>query len=234
MASPPITCDDCGFDAARWTRTDLERTLAHADDLVGFVTDGWADAPEVAIATTGDLAAATHTLMHRLDGLATERRLADSSPPMAGTIVGIHASNGGVPKRPIASATVDASGIVGDRQGTRRHHGRPWQALCLYSAEVIDALASEGHPITPGAIGENLTIGGVDWARLRGGLTVEIGEVRLRLTSPAAPCTKIGESFTGRAFDRVDHATRPGWARWYASVLAGGPIALDDPVTIRA
>ena len=234
MAEPPITCDDCGFDAARWTPTDLERTLAHADDLVAFVTHGWADAPEVAIDPTGGPPAATHALMHRLDALAVERRLAEPYEPMAGTVSGIHASDGGVPKRPIRAATVDASGIVGDRQGTRRHHGRPWQALCLYSAEVIDALASEGHPIAPGAIGENLTIAGVDWTRLRGGLTVEIGEVRLRLSSPAAPCTKIGESFSGGAFDRVDHITRPGWARWYASVLTGGPIAPGDPVAIHA
>ncbi len=234
MAAPPITCDVCGFDAARWTPTDLERTLAHAGDLVGFVTDGWADAPEVAIDPTGEPAAATHALMHRLDGLAAERRLADPVEPMAGTVAGVHASDGGVPKRPIPSATVDASGIVGDRQETRRHHGRPWQALCLYSAEVIDALAAEGHPIAPGAIGENLTIAGVDWARLRGGLTVEIGDVRLRLSSPAAPCLKIGDSFTGRAFDRVDHVAHPGWARWYASVLGGGVISAGDPVTVRA
>lgn len=234
MAAPLITCDVCGFDATRWTPTDLERTLVHADDLVGYVTEGWGEAPEVTIDPTGDPATATHALMHRLDGLAAERRFADPVEPMAGTVAGIHASDGGVPKRPIPSATVAASGIVGDRQGTRRHHGRPWQALCLYSAEAIDALAAQGHPIGPGTIGENLTIAGVDWARLRGGLTVEIGDVRLRLSSPAAPCTKIGDSFTGRDVGRVDHATRPGWARWYASVLAGGVISSGDPVIVRA
>lgn len=234
MTGRSITCDGCGFDAARWTPTDLERTLAHADDLVGFVTAGWADAPEVAIDPTGDAVAATHELMHLLDGLVAQRRLAEPFEPMVGLVAGLHTSDGGVPKRSIDSATIDATGIVGDRQATRRHHGRPWQALCLYSGELIDALASEGHPIVPGSIGENLTLAGVDWSRLRGGLTIEIGDVRLRLSSPAAPCTKIGGCFTGRDFARVDHTGRPGWARWYASVLAGGLVAPGDPVTVRA
>ena len=39
---------------------------------------------------------------------------------------------------------VDAAGIVGDRQGNRQHHGRPWQALCLFSIYVIDDLAACG------------------------------------------------------------------------------------------
>lgn len=234
MAGESTTCEVCGFDARRWTPTDLERTLAHTDDLVGVVIEGWDDAPVVAVDSDRDPVIATHALMHRLAELAAERRAAEPYEPMSGTVAGIHRSDGGVPKHAVTTASIDASGVVGDRQATRRHHGRPWQALCLYSAEVIDALAAEGHPIAPGAIGENLTIAGVDWARLRGGLSVEIGEVRLRLSGPAAPCTKIGDSFADRDVARVDHATRPGWARWYASVLAGGDISAGDRVTIRA
>src|SRR2546422_5744398 len=33
----------------------------------------------------------------------------------------------------------------------------------MYAMEAIEALRAEGHPIVPGAIGENLTVHGLDW-----------------------------------------------------------------------
>lgn len=227
-------CRECGFDQRRWSPTDVERTLAHVDDLVDHVVAGWSTAPSVVIDTSGDPIAAVHDLMHQLDRLAVERRAAEPFEPMAGVVATLHASDGGVPKRAIASAEIDAAGIVGDRQGNRQNHGRPWQALCVFSMDVIEALAAEGHPIGPGSVGENITIDGVDWARMRGGLTIEIGEVQLRTSSPAAPCHKIGDSFIDRDWNRIDHSARPGWARWYASVLSGGTVSPGDAVTITA
>ena len=55
-----------------------------------------------------------------------------------------------MPKQAVDSAEVGLGGHDGDRQRTRKHHGRPWQALCLWSSEVIADLAAEGHPIGPG------------------------------------------------------------------------------------
>lgn len=224
----------CGFDEQRWSPTDVERTLVHADDLIGYVVDGWSAAPSVDIDGAADPIDAVHTLMHHLDRLAAERRAADTFEPMAGVVAALHASGGGVPKRAIESAEVDASGIVGDRQGNRQHHGRPWQALCLFSIDVIDELTAEGHPIVPGSVGENISVAGVDWSRLRGGLTIDIGEVRLRTSSPAAPCRKVAGSFADGDWNRIDHTTRPGRARWYASVIAGGSVSPGDPVVITA
>ena len=229
-----MTCAACGFDGRRWSPTDVERTLVHADDLVGHVVDGWGAAPSTPLDAAGDPITAVHALMHHLDRLAAERRATDPFEPMEGVVAALHASDGGVPKRAIDTAVVDAAGIVGDRQGNRQHHGRPWQALCLFSIDVIDDLVAEGHPIVPGSVGENVTIGGVDWSRLRGGLTIEIGEVRLRTSSPAAPCRKIGGSFADGDWNRIDHASRPDRARWYASVITGGPISAGDTVRITA
>jgi MOSC domain-containing protein YiiM len=234
--SATLTCDVCGFDASRWSDDDLERTLAHADDLIGYVVDeppvgvpAVADAdPEV------DVVVATHALMHRLHELAAARRVTEAFEPMVGAVVSLQASVGGVPKLPIAEAVVGPGGIEGDRQDNRRNHGRPWQALCLYSSDLLEVLAAEGHPIAPGAAGENLTISGIDWSRMRGGLTIEIGDVRLRTSSPAAPCHKIGDCYVERDWNRIDHVERPGWARWYASVVVGGTIRPGDLLTVTA
>ena len=85
--------------------------------------------------------------------------------PQQGVVAHLHSSDGGVPKSPCATAELGTRGLVGDRQATRAHHGRPFQAVCIYSSEVIAELAAQGHPISPGSVGENLTLGGIDWSR---------------------------------------------------------------------
>ena len=85
-----------------------------------------------------------------------------------------------------------------------------------------------------GGAGENLTIRGIDWSRMRGGLTITIGDVVLRTSRPAAPCHKIGDCFIERDWNRIDHVERPGWARWYASVLPAAPSSPGDAVTVTA
>ena len=232
-----LTCNDCGFDGSRWSDDDLERTLAHTDDLIGYVLEGAAgefvaEVTAQPFEATDDRLASTHVVMHRLHDLAATRRAVEVFEPMVGWIDSLQASGGGAPKTAIPVAEIGPAGVLGDVQANRRNHGRPWQAICLYSSELIEALQVEGHPISPGATGENLTLRGIDWARMRGGLTVRIGEVTLRTTSPAAPCHKIGDCFTDRSWDRIDHRERPGWARWYASVLDGGTVAPGDTVTI--
>lgn len=234
-----LTCLDCGFDASRWSAVDVERTLAHADDLIGYVLEGAAGefVVEVAaepIVVADDPVESAHAVMHRLHDVAAARRTSHEFELMIGRVESLQASGGGVPKVSVPVAEIGPAGVVGDVQGNRRNHGRPWQAVCLYSAYLIATLRDEGHPVTAGGTGENVTISGVDWSRMRGGLTITIGDVELRTSSPAAPCHKIGDCFTDRHWNRIDHVERPGWARWYASVLRGGTVAPGDTVTITA
>ncbi len=234
-----LRCNECGFDGARWSDDDLERTLAHTDDLIGYVLEGAdaafvTDAAVTPVALDDDPVVSTHAVMHRLHDLAATRRTADEFEPMVGRVESLQASCGGVPKTSIQVAEIGPNGVIGDVQGNRRNHGRPWQAICLYSSDLLANLRSEGHPIEAGATGENITISGVDWTRMRGGLTITIGDVVLRTSSPAAPCHKIGDCFTGRHWNRIHHVERPGWARWYASVLVGGSVAPVDTVTVTA
>ena len=152
-----------------------------------------------------------------------------------GTLVAIHRSDGGAPKSRVPAAEVGPRGLAGDRQATRAHHGRPYQAVSLYSAEVIDALAGEGHPIAPGLVGENLTLGGLRWEELRPGIRLALGgpdPVVLELTSWAPPCRNIAAAFSDRRFDRIDHDRHPGWSRAYAWVVGPGTVRSGDPVTV--
>ena len=149
-----------------------------------------------------------------------------------GVVSGLHASGGGVPKLPIDSATVGWSGVEGDRQGSRVHHGRPWQALCLWSDDVIANFAAQGHPIRPGYAGENITVRGLPWEVARPGAKLTIGSVAATVTAYAIPCSQNEAWFTGGDFELMSHERGPV-SRIYARVDRPGTIALGDSLTLR-
>jgi MOSC domain-containing protein YiiM len=151
----------------------------------------------------------------------------------AGMVHSINVSNGGVPKRPRASAWIGASGVEGDRQKDLRFHGGPDRAVSLYSWDLIQALQGEGHPIVPGAIAENLTLAGIDWTAMRPRARLAIGEVLLEITRYTSPCAKIAGAFHDGGFVRVSQKVHPGWSRVYARVLAEGRIATGDAVSLE-
>ena len=105
---------------------------------------------------------------------------------MLGRITQVSISSGGVPKLPVPEAFVSVDGLAGDWQKNRKYHGGPDRAVCLFSAEVIAALATEGHPIFPGSTGENLTVSGLPWSTLQVGTRLLIGDsLLLEVTSYA-------------------------------------------------
>ncbi len=153
--------------------------------------------------------------------------------PVSGLIHGLYSSAGGVPKLPVSSVDVGPGGVAGDRQRTRRHHGRPWQALCLWSLEVVGRLVAEGHPIAPGSAGENVSVAGLDWAAVRPGTRLRLGrDVVADVSMFALPCTKNAQWFLDGEFNRMHHEREPGISRVYASVLHGGHVATGDPVEL--
>jgi MOSC domain-containing protein YiiM len=152
--------------------------------------------------------------------------------PATGTVQGLFRSRGGVPKHAVETVEVGARGVMGDVQKTRQHHGRPWQALCVWSAEVVNRLHTEGHPIVPGSAGENISIGGLDWDVVLPGSKLTIGPVVVELSLYALPCAKNAQWFADRNFERIHHRTERGVSRIYGSVLHGGPIRVGDPVSL--
>lgn len=154
-------------------------------------------------------------------------------PDHVGAVASVNVSDGGVPKRPVDVAAIGPRGLVTDAQSNRRHHGKPMQAVCLYSAEVIAALQEEGHPIAAGAAGENLTVRGLDWAALRPGVLLRVGSALLETSAPAVPCAKNAAWFVDGDVRRMDHDRHPGWSRWYAWVRQPGEVRPGDAVAVE-
>lgn len=145
----------------------------------------------------------------------------------------INVSSGGVPKLPVPEAAVTVDGIVGDGQRNRTLHGGPDRAICLFSLELIQMLQKEGHRVSPGSTGENLTLAGVRWQELRPGDRMYIGDsVCLEITDYCEPCRKNARWFLQDDYQRISHARHPGWSRLYARVLDEGRIHRGDRVRI--
>jgi MOSC domain-containing protein YiiM len=152
---------------------------------------------------------------------------------LRGTIAGIQVSRGGVPKRGVDSAEVGPEGLIGDRQSDRRAHGGPLRALCLFAAEAIEALAAEGHNLAPGHLGENVTVTGIDWTKVKPGVRIRLGAtVECEVTSFAEPCWKNARWFGDGDITSILQDRNPGFSRVYASVLSTGMIGRGDEVVV--
>lgn len=152
---------------------------------------------------------------------------------MMGKVAQINVNpHGGVPKYRVSSARLNVGGVEGDKQNNRRFHGGPTRAVCLFSLEVIDELRAEGHSISPGSTGENLTVTGLDWAKLAPGTRLQIGEAQLEITFYTRPCFKIGASFVDEEFNRIKQKNYPGQSRLYARVLEEGIVREGDEVRV--
>jgi len=150
-----------------------------------------------------------------------------------GRIVQISVSDGGVPKTAVPSARITEDGVEGDRQRDHEHHGGPDRAVCLFSMERIRDLQAEGHAIVPGAVGENVTIEGIDWDAVLPKSRILLGEgVALEVTRYTSPCVNIQRAFTDGNYARISQKRHAGWSRVYARVLVPGTVRAGDPVRV--
>lgn len=145
----------------------------------------------------------------------------------------INISQGGVPKLPHPKAEVTFLGIEGDKHNNMEVHGGPQRALCLYSLERIIALQEEGHPIYPGATGENVVLVGINWDEMAPGTRLKLGTtVEIEVTTYTEPCPKITKAFSKGDISRMAQKHYPGWSRVYAKVLFEGTITIGDKVAL--
>jgi MOSC domain-containing protein YiiM len=152
---------------------------------------------------------------------------------MTGRIFQLNVSAGGVPKLAVREGHVNELGLVGDEHRFPDIHGGPDRALCLFSLERIMELQAEGHPIFPGAVGENVTIAGLDWQQVVPGVQLSLGdEVLLEVTSYTSPCNTIPSSFADGRYQRISQKIHPGWSRVYARVLREGKLQVGQSVEL--
>jgi MOSC domain-containing protein YiiM len=152
---------------------------------------------------------------------------------MQGRIFQLNVSSGGVPKLAVREATLTSTGLVNDVQQHPNIHGGPERALCLYSLERILELQHEGHPIFPGAVGENVTLLGIDWASMEPGVRLTLGdEALIEIASYTSPCDSVAASFGDGRFVRISQKVNPGWSRVYARVLRTGRLHVGQAVEV--
>jgi MOSC domain-containing protein YiiM len=160
-----------------------------------------------------------------------------------GVVIQINRSNGGLPKRAVsAPVLLDASGVAGDRH-VYAGHGGPDKAVLMMTAELIDGLLARGFPIYYGALGENLTVSGLDPHRWRAGQRYRVGdEVLIEMTTLRVPCSNLhvyGPAIVAELYDaqcKAGDITSPHWAHggFYARVIRGGLLAAGLPVLLES
>lgn len=159
---------------------------------------------------------------------------------MTGVLKQINRSDGGLPKLAVAGAVwLSEAGVEGDRCRNLLYHGGPNKAVLMASAEFIDGLAARGFPVFYGAIGENLSVSGLDPHQWRAGQRYRVGrDAVIELTTLRTPCGNL--NVYGREIKAELHDARckagdtesPLWARggFYARVVRPGMIQAGDLV----
>jgi MOSC domain-containing protein YiiM len=142
------------------------------------------------------------------------------------TVISINISPGGIPKRPIDRGRVIDTGLVGDAHNHPKHGG-PKQALCLFDIRVLDALRAEGFDVYPGAVGENLTISGLDVeALVIGDRLLFSGGVEAEISKRRSPCATLDPIHPDLKTAMV------GRSGWYARVLVPGEIRTGETIEV--
>lgn len=151
--------------------------------------------------------------------------------------IGVHAGRsvrsaiGKTPVSGVEELELTATQLEGDRQADLRVHGGPDKALFAYALETLQAWSADyGMPFTPGFIGENLTVAGVDEASVGIGDVWLWGTATVQVCQPRSPCYKLGVQ-TGRP-DILRRFEALGRTGWYLRVLEPGRVSVRGPITV--
>ncbi len=137
----------------------------------------------------------------------------------------------GIFKQPVSGRIeINHFNLAGDQQVDLKNHGGEHKAVYGFSADhypfwqnklALDALAF-------GRFGENLTIDGLNEAKLCIGDRIQVGEALLEITQPRVPCFKLGLAFELETMPRlfVENAA----TGIYFRVIETGTVAAGDMV----
>jgi MOSC domain-containing protein YiiM len=160
---------------------------------------------------------------------------------MAGKVLQLSVSKGGVPKMPIQESHVTPLGLAEDRHAHPAIHGGPRQAMLLITSEGLEELKRDGFPLFNGALGENVTTQGWNRFYVRIGQRYRIGpDVVVEITKVRGPCETLstyGPGIQKAVYDAEVKAGNTKSAKWglsgfYASVVRTGTIREGDPIIL--
>jgi MOSC domain-containing protein YiiM len=161
---------------------------------------------------------------------------------LTGTIMQINISRGGIPKLQVPEGVLTSLGIEGDGHAHPQIHGGLEKAILIITLEGIEELIARGYPLYPGAMGENLTIAGLDRRQLRLGQQLRAASGMIEITRPRGPCAALdvyGSTLQNEIYDAQVKAGDPSSPRWglsgfYARVLEPGVIQPNDIISVAA
>jgi MOSC domain-containing protein YiiM len=163
---------------------------------------------------------------------------------MSGILKQINRSPGGLPKRAVEGPVMLSEvSVEGDFWRNLKYHGGPRKAVLMASAEFIDGLAARGFPVYYGAIGENLTVSGMDPHQWRSGQRYRVGQdAVIELTALRTPCSNLDvyrSEIKAELHDaqcKAGDVTSQHWAHggFYARVVHPGVIQAGDAVVLES
>jgi MOSC domain-containing protein YiiM len=163
---------------------------------------------------------------------------------MTGVLAQINRSNGGLPKLPVPTPVMlNRDGIEGDRQRNLQLHGGPDKAVLMIAAESVDSLIARGFRVFYGALGENLTVSGLDPHLWRPGQRYRLGaDAVIELTTLRKPCINLdvyGPPIKPELYDvrcKDGDIASPYWAHggFYARVIHPGLLFHGVPIILES
>jgi MOSC domain-containing protein YiiM len=133
---------------------------------------------------------------------------------------------------------VHCGGTVRHRSRVERDPSQPnLRQVHLFDAEILEMLVSEGFPLSPGILGENITVEGLDSLALPTGTLLRIGdEALIGLTGVRNPCAQIEARFPG-LLKRMVHRDETGELQRLtgamAVVLQPGTVRVGDTISVQ-
>jgi len=122
--------------------------------------------------------------------------------------------------RPQAELVADF-GVQGDR-----HAGRPERQVSILDAETVAELAGRGMPVSPGVLGENITVEGVPVMQLPEGARLRIGNAELEITGDRPACREMLDVHADALRAMVGRSGK------MARVVRGGTVRPGDPIEV--
>ena len=141
----------------------------------------------------------------------------------------------GLPKKSINSCKVNFYGLEGDFNQYRntKKLNDPDMALMILSMDILNDLNSEGWPVKPGDLGENLTLKNISYASIKPNQKYKIGNMELQISFVCAPCYKLKIlKYVGKSKKNKFIKTLINRRGWYAKVLKEGKIKTGDPIQL--